>query len=76
MATWIRATRTTSGYYEGDVAAWQADIEARLATLEALVAERIKAEPVPQCTATANQTYSWLPGDVWSQYCAAVEGKT
>lgn len=24
-------------------------------------------------TATPNQTYSWLPGDAWSQYCAAVD---
>ena len=21
-------------------------------------------------TATLNQTYSWLPGDAWDQYCA------
>ena len=24
-------------------------------------------------TATPNQTYSWLPGDAWSQYCAEVD---
>ena len=26
-------------------------------------------------TATANQTYTWLQGDVWSQYCAAVDAQ-
>jgi hypothetical protein len=32
-------------------------------------------EPVPEDhTATANQTFTWLPGDAWSQYCAAVDG--
>ena len=25
-------------------------------------------------TATLNQTYSWLPGDAWDQYCADVDG--
>ena len=24
-------------------------------------------------TATPNQSYTWLPGDAWSQYCAAVD---
>ena len=56
-------------------------IEARLAILETLVAEHIgretcapiRAEVVPQRTATEHQTYSWLPGDTWAQYCAAVD---
>ena len=26
-------------------------------------------------TAAPNQTYTWLPGDAWSQYCAAIDGE-
>jgi len=26
-------------------------------------------------TATQNQTYTWKPGDVWSQYTAAMDGE-
>lgn len=35
-------------------------------------------DPYPddaQRTATPNQTYSWLPGDAWDQYCADAEGE-
>jgi hypothetical protein len=65
-----------------------AQMEERIALLEYLLSEEVMGSLVTPAelraavaeiklspsTATQNQTFTWLDGDVWSQYCAAVDG--
>ena len=59
---------------DDELAALRAEVAALRDTLAAHLAAHASRPTPDASTATANQTYTWLPGDVWTQYCAAVDG--
>lgn len=100
MPEWIRATRTTPGYYADEVidtrtcrqrqdellselkttlaqaSADIADLQWRVADLEAKVARTMRARTAsqpPSQTASQNQTYTWVPGGAWDAYTAEMD---